>query len=112
MTMPEVSLEIKNGLTPDVEGYATQQELLDFFQRAIRLQQGKARIYGEAFRSQGYMGNMARVLSKVARLRNMVWTDIEKRPPEETLEDTLLDLINLAGFMLINLTERNKWGNG
>jgi hypothetical protein len=93
------------------ENSGTVSALVDIFVHCIQLQQRKHRTYGDAFRSQGYMGNVARVLSKVSRLKTMVWRDQWVNDSEETVEDTMQDLINLAAFFLINYRDRNKWGN-
>lgn len=95
----------------DAEGDVTTAHLLRIFSEAINLQRKKALTYGEAFRSQGYMGNVARVLSKAARLRRMLWLDFPIEDAEEPVQDTLLDLINLAGFLIINYRDRNRWGH-
>lgn len=92
------------------EGYATQQRLLEIFSACLELQNRKAQTYGSAFRSQGYMGNVARVLSKVARLKKMLWRDFQVSDAEESVLDTALDLINLAAFFIINYNDKNKWG--
>lgn len=71
----------------------------------------KDALYGGAWQRQGYMGNMARVLSKVERLRNMVWGDVTPEgTPEETVLDTLRDLANLCAFMSENVQNDNRWG--
>lgn len=93
------------------QGYETQQRLLEIFSACLELQNRKAQTYGSAFRSQGYMGNVARVLSKVARLKKMLWRDFQVEDSEESVMDTALDLINLAAFFIINYTDRNKWGD-
>lgn len=93
------------------EGAPTTSAMLDIFIKCLQLQQRKASTYGEAFRSQGYMGNVARVLSKVSRLKKMLWSDVVVSDSDETVEDTARDLINLAVFFLINREDRNKWGN-
>lgn len=92
------------------EGDATTARMLLIFQETITLQRQKASTYGDAFRSQGYMGNMARVLSKAARLKNMLWRDLPIESREESITDTVLDLINLCCFFLINRDDENKWG--
>ena len=92
------------------EGDATTARMLTIFENAILLQRRKASTYGDAFRSQGYMGNVARVLSKAARLKNMMWRDFGIDDAEESVDDTVVDLINLCCFFLINRTDRNKWG--
>jgi hypothetical protein len=65
------------------------------------------------------MGNLARIMSKVARLRTMLWCDPDGDGPPvaaealdvEAVRDTLLDLINLSGFMLLNWEGGNRWGS-
>jgi hypothetical protein len=88
-----------------------QPELAEVFLEAIDLVTMKDAHYGGAWRTQGYMGNVARVLSKVSRLKTMMWCDED---PDEALEepimDTLVDLINLAAFTVVNLREGNRWG--
>lgn len=93
------------------EGDDTTAKLLGIFAECIVLQREKGQTYGDAWRSQGEMGNVARVLSKVARLKKMLWTSNQIASADEPVEDTLLDLINLAGFTLINRRTGNKWGN-
>lgn len=99
-------------LDPAVEGSATTARMLEIFARCIQLQRKKAKTYGDAFRSQGYMGNVARVLSKSSRLKNILWNDFGQQleDVEETTYDTLLDMINLACFVIINREDGNKWG--
>lgn len=78
----------------------------------------KSEGYGDAWQAQGYMGNLARVMSKEARLRNMLWGDNtdgdysegEVHPEYESVMDTLVDLGALAAFMVSNLEEGNRWG--
>lgn len=103
-------LRLEDGKSPEEEGYGTQQALLEIFEYALRLQSRKAQAYGEAWSEQGYMGNVARVLSKVSRLRNMVWRDFGIEDADEPILDTLFDLINLAAFTVINKRRNNKWG--
>jgi hypothetical protein len=69
--------------------------------------------YGDAWKEQGYMGNVGRILSKATRLRNMAWTDSEDTavdPDDESVLDTLLDLSALCAFAIANIEEENKWG--
>jgi hypothetical protein len=93
------------------EGDGTTARLLEVFGEAIVLQRQKGLTYGEAWRSQGSMGNVARVLSKAARLKKMLWTSMPIQSAEESVEDTLLDTVNLAAFTLINIRDNNMWGN-
>lgn len=117
-----------HGATFPVDSPPTMaQGLATFFDEALRLAIDKNDHYGDAWRAQGWMGNLARVQSKVARLKNMLWRDelVGEQPEtmaaqfaedhaadmfEETVRDTLLDLANLCGMMAANMGEGNKWG--
>lgn len=70
----------------------------------------KSQGYGDAWKDQGSMGNLARVLSKASRLRNLCWGDKELEVGIEPVEDTLIDLAALAAFMMKNVEEGNRWG--
>lgn len=98
-------------LDGNLQGDWTTAQMLIIFAKCVELQRKKALTYGEAYRSQGYMGNMARVLSKVSRLKNMVWRDFGIEDSEESVLDSVGDLINLAAFFVINYNDRNKWGD-
>jgi hypothetical protein len=70
--------------------------------------------YGNAWQKQGYMGNLARILSKTSRLKNMLWRDeVESVVPEgqdESVLDTLYDLSALCALAIANIEEGNRWG--
>jgi hypothetical protein len=76
----------------------------------------KDKAYGGAWQRQGYMGNLSRILSKVARLENMVWRDADSPAAkdlgtqEEPIIDTLKDLMALCAFMGANIEDGNRWG--
>lgn len=86
-------------------------DLSEVFLEALEMAIQKDVRYGGAWQKQGYMGNVARVLSKAARLKSMLWND---EPLDDTLEadvlETLMDLVNIAGFAVLNLREGNRWG--
>jgi hypothetical protein len=103
---------------------STLQGAIMFYDQCVDLMSKKNLAYGDAWRDQGYMGNIARVLSKVSRLRNLMWRsypdmnqvlDPENSSQEdtdaETVRDTLLDLANLCYFAARNLEEGNQWGS-
>jgi hypothetical protein len=63
------------------------------------------------------MGNLARIMSKTARLQNMLWSDQQypisadgRGQEEESVMDTLKDLMALAAFMGANIEDGNRWG--
>jgi hypothetical protein len=97
------------------------QPLRNMVGDALRLLEHKNAAYGDAWRHQGYMGNLARLQSKVQRLRNLLWRDpdsngypiqpLDIAGGEETVTDTLVDLINLAAMMAVNWNEDNRWGS-
>jgi hypothetical protein len=67
--------------------------------------------YADAWKEQGWRGNLARVMSKNARLRNMLWRRVPVVDEEEPVERTMLDAINLLAFMGVNLRLSNEWGS-
>jgi len=84
------------------------------FFRVGKIVQGKEKTYRGAWKRQGYMGNLARILSKVARLEAMLWRDRERSEGQlrESVEDTVLDLMALCAFFLENWSAGNRWGRG
>lgn len=93
---------------------STMQGLMVFFDGCVELAGQKDAAYGGAWRRQGYMGNLARLMSKADRLRNMLWTNdpdgYRRDEYGETIQDTLKDMANLAGFMHRNYEDGNQWG--
>lgn len=104
-------LVIEDGAVEGTENYGTQERLREVFERCLEMQESKAKNYGQAWRDQGYVGNLARVLSKVSRLRYMMWREYEIENAEESRKDSFYDLINLAAFAILNLNDKNRWGN-
>lgn len=81
----------------------------------LSLVRAKDAAYGGAWSKQGYMGNLARIMSKTARLESMLWKDdpsngIGVSVGDESVLDTLHDLMALAAFMASNFEEGNRWG--
>ena len=78
----------------------------------------KDEAYGGAWQAQGWMGNLARIQSKTERLKNMLWREKpwlgtggeEDAEEQESVLDTLHDLMALAAFMASNIEEGNRWG--
>lgn len=100
---------VSMGLVPGgsgVEAFVHQLE------GALNTFYAKEKMYGGAWRQQGWMGNLARIMSKTARLKNMLWRGEELTDEQETVNDTLQDMINLCVFALLNRGQRNRWGSG
>lgn len=92
------------------EGTVTLISLASVFDQALTLAHSKNATYGDAWRRQGWMGNLARIMSKMARLKHMLWRDHDLESSDEPVTDTAIDLVNLTGFLIINRSETNKWG--
>lgn len=93
------------------KGYVTARMLADVFERVLTVVVEKDKGYGGAWRSQGWMGNLARVMSKDSRLKNMLWRDDPYEVMgDESVKDTVEDLIAIAGLLLLNFQRKNKWG--
>lgn len=99
-------------VNPSVEGTATMVQMVEVFEKALLLAHVKTQTYGGAWRQQGSVGNLARILSKVARLKNMCWRDTPIEDFEEPVLDNALDLVNLSAFFTINHLAHNRWGWG
>lgn len=93
------------------EGTATLISLASVYDEALQLAHKKNISYGDAWRRQGWMGNLARMMSKMSRIKHMLWRDHDLQSAEESATDTAIDLINITGFLVINRSETNKWGN-
>ena len=54
----------------------------------------------------GIKGNLVRTNDKVARLKTLLWENIEPRVSDEKILDTVYDLINYATYMAMMLSGR------
>lgn len=98
---------------PSEEGSHTLAVAAEVLSGALATIWHKDKHYRGAWREQGWMGNLARILSKSARLRSMLWKEDVLLPTtqdQETVQDTLQDMINLCVFMMLNRQGGNKWG--
>ena len=75
-----------------------QAEALDLFKR-------KNQQYGNAFAKYGIVGVMIRMGEKINRFLSINRLNIELKD-EETLRDTLLDLLNYASMAIMLLDEK------
>lgn len=93
---------------------STLDGLLRVFDTVAIIVAAKDQQYGVAWKSQGWMGNLARIMSKTSRLKAMLWKDngnpVFGGKEVESVQDTLHDLIAITAFALINFGKANKWG--
>lgn len=82
------------------------------FDEAVRLASAKNADYGDAWRDQGWRGNLSRVLEKAKRLKTLLWKANGNDPRvAETTRETALDMINTLAFFIINQDAGMEWGN-
>jgi hypothetical protein len=77
----------------------------------IYLDRGKK--YGQLWRSYGWKGNVFHILSKAARIRRMFWdSDMEPELAHDMdgVMDDVLDIINYAAFVIMDMRDGNKYG--
>lgn len=110
-------------------GVREMQALAQVFRDAASIAVQKNAEYGNAWQAQGWRGNVARILSKASRIKHMLWVQIptlsrsqqfdiasdglvlrRTSVEAEAIEDTLLDLINISAFALMNIRQDNEWG--
>lgn len=108
-TAPTIELVLPKHMEGTV-GTQTLIALANFYGHCITVAHEKSFNYGDAWRRQGWMGNLARMMSKMARIKNMCWRDHAMENAHESVTDSAIDLANITGFFAINRSEDNKWG--
>lgn len=93
-------------------GSLLAMELAELFDDCFQLVMLKNTDYGDAWRRQGWMGNLARLMSKTSRMQNMLWRDDYLDSTNEPVSETAKDLINIAAFFVLNHKHQNRWGVG
>lgn len=91
----------------------SQMRVEAVFAEAARLFESKNAHYGDAWRDQGWRGNLSRILEKSKRLRNMLWRggNTLLNGGKEHPRETALDMINTLAFMIVNMDDGVEWGH-
>jgi hypothetical protein len=91
---------------------ATAELLAHMWNEQLQLFITKNMMYRDSWREQGWRGNVARILSKVSRIKAMLWGSVtwQSFDGDEPVEDTLRDLSLLCMFAIINRSHDNEWG--
>lgn len=76
---------------------------------ALNLFELKNADYGDAWKEQGWRGNLAKILNKAARL-NKIWRG-GTFVVEENLRETAIDMINTLAFLVVNHDVGREWGH-
>lgn len=90
----------------------TLQGALVFFDQCAKLIASKNEAYGDAWKAQGWQGNVSRILSKAKRVENMLWRGEPVLSADgESVVESLKDLANLCYFTARNIEDGNRWGS-
>ena len=79
--------------------------------QAYELFEMKNKDYGNAFKQYGAKGLFILMAGKIKRLEQLLWKNEEPQVKNESIEDTLLDLVNYAIMTLICIRENNWDGS-
>lgn len=74
------------------------------FTHALNIYEDRENKYGQAWRSRGWRGNVADILRKASRVKNVFWTG----KGSDDLDD-LYDLMVYCAFAIINLQDGREW---
>lgn len=99
---------MSNHHSPD--SYAEVQRI---FADALDLFARKNADYGDAWRRNGWRGNLSRIFEKADRVRHLVWRADPRVPAvgDEAAVQTLKDMLNTIAFAIINLEEEVEFGH-
>lgn len=91
----------------------SREQVWDVFAEAIQLFDRKNEDYGDAWRQNGWRGNLSRIFEKSARVRNLLWRSDPRTPAvgDEAAIETLRDMLNTIAFAIINLREEVEYGH-
>lgn len=91
----------------------TREKMWDEFARAIETFDKKNADYGDAWKANGWRGNLSRVFEKNQRVRNLLWRSDPRTPAvgDEQAVDTLRDMLNTIVFAIMNLQEEVEYGH-
>lgn len=92
---------------------SSQARVEEVFAEAARLFETKNMTYQDSWRTQGWRGNLSRILEKAGRLRAMLWRggNVLLSGSREHPRETLLDIINTTAFAIINMDDGLEWGH-
>jgi hypothetical protein len=79
------------------------------YARAVQLSKNGS--YGDAWAKRGWRANLGRLLNKMDRLEHLLWRANPLESGAEQVQETLVDIVNLAAFMYVNYNNGAEWGN-
>lgn len=83
------------------------------FDEALALAERKNNDYGDAWKENGWRGNIARIFEKTRRLRNLLWNGNPGagQLDRETTRETAIDMMNTLAFFIMNQDRGVEWGH-
>jgi hypothetical protein len=102
------------GLLPETEEYVYDKRFCDILREIESTARGsKTADYSETWTRLGLVGIYVKIFIKEGRLNNLIWKSRgKKRPSNESIRDTLMDLAAYAIYGIICLDENNITGEG
>lgn len=96
-----------------MSGGNSRDQVWDVYAKAIQTFDQKNADYGDAWRTNGWRGNLSRIFEKVQRVRNLAWRPDPRVPAvgDEQVLETLQDLLNTTAFAIINMVEEVEYGH-
>lgn len=90
----------------------SQARVEEVFAEAARLFASKNVTYQDSWRTQGWRGNLSRILEKSGRLRAILWRggNVLLNGGKEHPRETALDMINTLAFMIVSMDDGVEWG--
>lgn len=91
----------------------TMDQVYAIFNQSLETLRAKNEDYGDAWRFQGWRGNLPRIFEKANRVRNLLWRADPMLPSisKEAAVDTLRDMLNTIAFAIVNIEEGVEWGH-
>jgi len=91
----------------------SRDQVWDVFSEALMLFDQKNADYGDAWRRNGWRGNLPRLFEKSDRVKSLLWRNDPRVPAvgDETAVQTLVDMMNTLAFCVINLREEVEFGH-
>lgn len=90
----------------------TIENMKRIYDEALNLAERKNADYGDAWRTNGWRGNLSRVFEKDHRLRTLLWNGENPGPAvNEGVRETAIDMLNTLTFFIMNLDAGVEWGH-
>lgn len=91
----------------------SRQQVWDVYAKAMEVFDKKNADYGDAWRTNGWRGNLSRIFEKTQRVRNLAWRADPRVPAvgDEQVLETLQDMLNTIAFAIINMIDEVEYGH-